>query len=254
MTPDRDLLVHDIKSAVGLLTRLPMHVGTDRTTQRGAKAVWAFPLAGLAVALIASACAVLGAFLGLPAAGIAGLILTVQAIVTGAMHEDGLADCADGFWGGWDRARRLEIMKDSQIGTYGVLALGLSLLLRWSALVVLIETGGVVPALIASAMLSRAAMTGPMIALPFARRNGLSRSVGKPPLQAVWIALAIAVGTTLVLTGMDVILLCLLAAMVTMACTALARVKIGGQTGDVLGATQQTVEITLLLALAAVAV
>ncbi len=254
MRPPRDLIVHDIAAAVGLLTRLPVSVNTDRAMRRGAQAVWAFPLAGLAVALIASASALLATAFGLPVGGIAGLILAVQAIVTGAMHEDGLADCADGFWGGWDLARRLAIMKDSQIGTYGVLALGLSLLLRWSALVVLIETGGLVPGLIATAMLSRAAMTGPMVALPFARPNGLSRSVGVPPLQAVWIAVALAVGASLILTGLHVILLCLVAAIVTMVCSALARVKIGGQTGDVLGATQQTVEIALLLCLAAIGV
>lgn len=254
MRPPRDLIVHDIAAAIGLLTRLPVAVDTGRAMQRGAQAVWAFPLAGLAVALIASGSALIAAAFGLPAGGIAGLILAVQAIVTGAMHEDGLADCADGFWGGWDPARRLGIMKDSQIGTYGVLALGLSLLLRWSALIVLIEASGLVSGLIATAMLSRAAMTGPMVALPFARANGLSRSVGVPPLQAVWIAVALAAGASLLLLGLNVILLCLVGAIVTMGCAALARVKIGGQTGDVLGATQQTVEIALLLCLAAIAV
>ncbi len=76
----------------------------------------------------------LGSGLGLGSGIVAAMVLAAQAMITGAMHEDGLADTADGLWGGWDKARRLEIMKDSHIGTYGVMALILTVLVRWSAL------------------------------------------------------------------------------------------------------------------------
>ena len=100
-------------------------------------------------------------------------------ITTGAMHEDGLADTVDGLWGGWTRDRRLEIMKDSHIGTYGVLALIVSAGLRWSVLAGLLTLGA--GPVVAIAVLSRASMPALMAALPNARGDGLAHKVGAPP-------------------------------------------------------------------------
>ncbi len=119
---------------------------TVAATARGALAAWAYPLVGVVVGGLGAVTGALALWLGLPAPLAAGLVLLAMIAVTGALHEDGLADTADGFWGGWDRARRLEIMKDSQIGSYGVIALILSLGLRWSALGVLIAHGTPTPA------------------------------------------------------------------------------------------------------------
>jgi len=130
---DGPIRTGDIPAAIGLLSRLPVPVDTDLATRRGARAAWAYPLAGLVVGALAGLVAQVALWLGLPPSIAALLALAAMIAITGALHEDGLADSADGLWGGWDRARRLEIMKDSRIGTYGVLALGLTLLLRAAA-------------------------------------------------------------------------------------------------------------------------
>jgi hypothetical protein len=119
----------DISRALGLLSRLPVRPDG----QRGAQSVWAFPIVGLIVALIVGSGAALGLAMGLAPALAAGLALFLQIMITGAMHEDGLADTFDGLWGGWEAERRLEIMKDSRIGAYGVIALNLSLVMRCAA-------------------------------------------------------------------------------------------------------------------------
>ncbi len=225
----------DIALALALLTRLPVRLAHGAAT-RGAAAAWAWPLAGAIVGGLAALGGSIALALGLPTGVVAGIVLAAGIVLTGALHEDGLADCADGFWGGWDRARRLEIMKDSHIGSYGVLALGLSLILRWSALSALIAAGHLWGPIIAAAALSRVPMTGVMHALPNARGSGLSQSTGRPAQGGAVIAAVLA------------------AALAGLAAAAIARARIGGQTGDVLGATQQLAEIAALAALAAVLV
>ena len=116
----------DITAALGLLSRLPVRVDTSRATARGAQAAWAYPIAGLILAALACAIAQIALMLGVPAPLTAGLALASLVIMTGAMHEDGLADSTDGLWGGWDKDRRLAIMKDSHIGAYGVIACPIS--------------------------------------------------------------------------------------------------------------------------------
>ncbi|MBT8411793.1 MAG: adenosylcobinamide-GDP ribazoletransferase, partial [Octadecabacter sp.] len=159
------------------------------------------------------------------------------------------ADSADGLWGGWEKDRRLEIMKDSRIGAYGVLALVLSLGLRWVALIAVVEAGALWPVVIGTAALSRAAMVGLMYALPNARTGGLSRSVGRPPRAAALLASGIGGGVWLVLSASGGPLFAALIAAVV--CGLIAQAKIGGQTGDILGATQQITEIAVLLAVVA---
>ena len=195
-----DIRAADILLALVLLTRLPLPHLPKAAFKRQSAAVWAFPLAGLAVALPACLVAALALSLGLPPMVAAGLALAVQILLTGAMHEDGLADTADGFWGGFDKARRLEIMKDSQIGTYGVLALILGLGLRWMALAALLETAG--PwLLVGLAALSRAAMPVLMHGLPNARQAGLSHGVGRPGKLPVALGALIALAISVPVLG-----------------------------------------------------
>lgn len=240
-------LPEDIRTACMLLTRLPMTAGA--TSERMKQAAWAFPLAGLLLALLAGLIGGLGQWSGLPASLTALLVLATVTIISGAMHEDGLADTADGFWGGWDRPRRLEIMKDSHIGTYGVIALLLSFGARWAALVVIIGQGNWLWPVIAVACLSRAAMPVVMHSLPNARTSGLSHHAGRPDRNTVLLGIVIAVTLAVFTTGLLAFKLVILCGLATVAMAALARHKIGGQTGDVLGATQQICEITLLAAL-----
>ncbi len=246
-----DIRAADILLALVLLTRLPLPHLPKAAFARQSTAVWAFPFAGLAVALPACLLASLALSLGLPPMVAAGLALAVQILLTGAMHEDGLADTADGFWGGFDKARRLEIMKDSQIGTYGVLALILGLGLRWGALATLLQTLGPSP-LLALAALSRASMPVLMHSLPNARQAGLSHGVGRPGKMPVILGAGIALVISMPLLG-PVAMLCAAVTMLaaTLGLAALARAKIGGQTGDILGATQQICEIAGLMVLLA---
>lgn len=236
----------DLPAALGLLTRLPVIVDGDRATARGAAAAWAYPLVGVILGVVLAAVVPLMLGVGLPAGIIAGLILALSVILTGAMHEDGFADSADALWGGWDPARRLAIMKDSHIGVYGVCAIALALLLRWMALVIVISMGAYWVAFIAVGALSRTSMVVLMALLPNARSDGLSRQVGRPPQAAVWLAIGLAAGIAL-LCGY--VWLLPVAGIATFTCGLIARAKIGGQTGDILGATQQVTEIAMLLAL-----
>ena len=248
--PDRDTPVRlaDLAEAIALLTRLPVRL-PDQT--RGAGAAWAYPLAGLAVGLLAAGVAWLAAALGLPPAITAGLALATGTIVTGALHEDGLADSADGLWGGWTPEHRLKIMKDSHIGSFGVLALVGAAGLRWAALTAIVAQGSPAAALIAAAIVSRAPMVALMHALPNARGSGLSDRVGRPDRPTALVAGAIALAAALLLTGTTTLAIAITLTLTTVAIHQIARRKIGGQTGDILGATQQISEIAVLAVLAA---
>tara|TARA_R110000751_G_scaffold35793_4_gene87971 strand:+ start:376 stop:1125 length:750 start_codon:yes stop_codon:yes gene_type:complete len=247
MIKDDNSRAWEVIVALALLTRLPLPHAPKAAFARQAQAAWAFPLAGLAVALIASVVGWVCMAAGLPVPVTAGLMLAALVVTTGAMHEDGLADTADGFWGGFDPARRLEIMKDSRIGTYGVLALGLGVGLRWMALSATLAVG--VGPMVAAAVLSRGLLPALMAWMPQARRTGLSHQVGQPSQSVALAALGLAVLLALVVAGWGVIWALVLAALAVGGLAALARAKVGGQTGDVLGAAQQVAELVILLAL-----
>ncbi|ASM72801.1 MULTISPECIES: adenosylcobinamide-GDP ribazoletransferase [Roseobacteraceae] len=247
MIKDDNSAKWDVIVALALLTRLPLPHAPKTAFARQAQAAWAFPLAGLAVALAAALVGWIGMALDLPTPITAGLMLTTLVLTTGAMHEDGLADTADGLWGGFDAVRRLEIMKDSRIGTYGVLALGLGTGLRWVALSATLAVG--VGPMIAAAVLSRGLLPALMTLMPHARRTGLSHQVGRPDRNVALAALGMAVVLALVFAGWGVIWALVLAALAVAALAALAHRKIGGQTGDILGAAQQVAELVILLVL-----
>ena len=239
----------DLRSALALLTRLPLP--QSHAPYRGAQAAWAWPLAGVVIGTLAASVATFAITLGLSAGTAAAVTLAAQAMLTGAMHEDGLADSADGLWGGWDKARRLEIMKDSHIGSYGVLALILVTLARWSALTSLLALGGAFGAIVAIAALSRAPMAVLMAWLPNARSGGLSQSVGVPSAQTAGLAVMIGLLFCLGLLGWNAFAISIAAASACLILGLVARAKIGGQTGDILGASQQLTEAAALCTLAA---
>jgi adenosylcobinamide-GDP ribazoletransferase len=241
----------DIGAAFALLTRIPVPVDHAAAAARGARAAWAWPVAGAAVGAIAAGAGLLLTRAGLPADVAAVAVLAVQAMLTGALHEDGLADSADGLWGGRDRERRLAIMKDSRIGSFGVLALGLGLMARWAALAALIGAGGWVSAVVAAAAVSRVPMAAIAALLPPARDSGLSHGTGRPGGATLVLAAAVAAGLALPGAGAALPLLLLAVATVTLGWAALARARIGGQTGDILGAGQQLGEIAALCVLVA---
>src|SRR5277367_87736 len=149
----------DVIAAASFLTRLPVARFTSPDTGLLARSMRAFPLIGIAVGLVGWAAFALAAALGLPAAVASLLALLATVLTTGALHEDGLADTADGFGGGEDSARKLAIMRDSRNGAFGIIALVFSLALRGAALVALAASSlGVGLALVAAHVVSRAAL------------------------------------------------------------------------------------------------
>ena len=240
-------LAADLAAGLGLLTRLPVGwLVPPSAPYRPGRACWTYPLAGLlvggAVALVR-----LGAGrLGLPPLLGAAWAVGAGVLLTGALHEDGLADTADGLGGGATRERRLEIMRDSRIGSYGALALALALGIRILA-VGSLPAGHATAALLASGALSRGAMLPLLGLLPPARADGLGRSVGRPPGAALGLGLALALGLALLLLPTRralATIACTLA--VSLGTTALARRRLGGHTGDVLGACCVATECVLL--------
>jgi len=250
LTTLRDIAVRvlpDLLSAFALLSRLPL---PDHKAS-GAASAWAWPLVGAVLGAMAAGVASAALMLGVTPGVAAALVLATLALLTGGLHEDGLADTADGLFGGWTKQRRLEIMKDSRIGSYGMLALMLVTLARWSALTALLVFGGHWAALIATGAVSRAPMALMMALLPNARGEGLSHSTGRPSQAVAWVGLTLALAISLGLggwTGLALPGVALLSA-VLVSVTALRR--IGGQTGDILGATQQLAEVACLALLSA---
>ncbi|MEM9575951.1 MAG: adenosylcobinamide-GDP ribazoletransferase [Pseudomonadota bacterium] len=242
--------VTDIRLAFLLLSRLPQPALPATAFDRGHKAVWAYPIVGAGLGGVATLAGIAAMALGLPSTVAAGLVVLMMICTSGALHEDGLADVADGFWGGQTAERRLEIMKDSQIGSYGTLALILVVGLRWAVVAAILPLAPL--AIIACATTSRAAMPLLMYGLPHARDTGLSQSVGRPELPQVLVGLGLAFALSLALLGMIGALALVTPMIVAALAGALARRKIMGQTGDVLGALQQIGEITTLCILLAV--
>lgn len=237
----------DIPVAFILLTRLPIPALPPRVVLQGGSAVWAYPIVGLVLGAIVGIFGWICGGIGLPQSITAGLVLAVLILLTGAMHEDGLADTADGLWGGQNIDRRLEIMKDSRIGTFGVLALIIAMGLRWMGLSQVTWS-----ALVTALVLSRSMMPPLMLALPTARSTGLSHSVGAPDIKSVAGAVLLGAACAILFSGGAGLFAFLVASIVTAGVGALAKTKIGGQTGDILGATQIVSEISILLTLVAV--
>lgn len=249
----------DTIRAVGFLSRFPV---PSRFFQGESVPISgmasAFPAAGIVVALPAAVLLLIFDALDTAPLLAAAISLGVLIVSTGALHEDGLADCADGLFGGRDREAMLAIMKDSRIGSYGVLALVLSFALRATAIAAVIETdlpaAGAL-ALLLSAVLSRTAMVWHWSSLPSARPDGVAAAAGTPDSSARRIAVISGVAVCLLLATIgEVVPAFLLGLAVSVASGRLfawlVRDKIGGHTGDTIGASQQIAEIAILCSLA----
>lgn len=216
------------------------------------------PVAGALIALPAAIVFLVATALGLSPIVAAALSLAASLIVTGAMHEDGLADMADGFGGGKDKDERLAIMSDSRSGAFGIAALGTMLILRVVTLGDIGDLHGAwaaATALIAAGALSRLAAVVPMHLLAPAKDTGRAADVGQPTRESMIFGAAAAfliAAFVLALGGFGVrpiaeaVILSLLSALPLVW---LAKRMIGGQTGDVAGAAQQVAEAMVLVAL-----
>ncbi|WP_232627923.1 adenosylcobinamide-GDP ribazoletransferase, partial [Methylobacterium sp. Leaf118] len=179
-------LVYDLAACLRFFTRLPIPPLPDEPAPYGAPdfrtAPRMLPVAALLLALPAALVLVLAWEIRLGPFVAASLALAALALVTGAMHEDGLADVADGFGGGASRERCLEIMRDSRIGAFGGTALFLGLALRAATLATLLDRSGWLgaPALLFAASVSRSAALIPIAWLAPARPDGAGAAVGRP--------------------------------------------------------------------------
>ncbi|HSF93997.1 MAG TPA: adenosylcobinamide-GDP ribazoletransferase [Thermohalobaculum sp.] len=237
-----------ILSALGFLTRLPVPAWTGWEEGRLVRASRFFPAVG---ALIGAGGAAVWWLAGLvlPPMLAAGLALAAILLLTGALHEDGLADCADGLGGGKGGAEALEIMRDSRIGSYGALALALSLGLRWAALAALAPGAGAL-ALILAGGIGRAMMVPATALARYARTEGLGSMVaaGAGPRE-LGVALATALLLAVLGGGAGLAALAAAAAAAGLFLWFLVR-RVGGYTGDGLGAIAQFGEIAVMLVLA----
>ncbi|MBD9445271.1 MULTISPECIES: adenosylcobinamide-GDP ribazoletransferase [unclassified Rhizobium] len=249
----------DLARAVAFLSRIPMpsfaFADFNGKLDRASRA---FPAAGIVIALLPAL--VLLVMLGLRADRLmsAFAALAVQAALTGALHEDGLADCADGLGGGRDRDHALSIMKDSRIGTYGAISLILSFALRAAGLAAVAREAPPMAAALAIpaiACISRAALVWHWHRLPAAKPDGVAAAAGQPGEGAMHMALATACLFAALLLWPSLGLLPLVCALLAcglsaMVFTRIVRRKLTGHTGDTLGATQQISEIAAFCALA----
>lgn len=238
---------HDILAAFSLLTRLPVPVDHTRSGERAAVATWAYPIVGAAVGALSGLAVSIAMALLLPSGMAAAIGVLVAVALTGAMHEDGLADCADGFWGGHDRERRLEIMKDSSIGAYGAVVLMIFLLAEWSAIEALVFSSPILTFAGIGAV-SRLPMVLAMWVMPNARKNGLAAGVGMPPTVAVQIATGITLAIAMITLSWAGIGAMIFAGLAALIVGAIANAKIEGYTGDVLGAMQKCAALAALAA------
>lgn len=237
--------------AAAFLTRLPLTPPPEQATAPLAESSWAFPLVGLVIGLLSGLAYALAAWLHLPPLAAALIALGLGVWLTGGLHEDGLADTADAIGGG-EREARLAIMRDSRIGSFGVLALIFSVGLRAACLAGIGIAGGVIAALIAAHAVGRGFLPLMLRALEPARSDGLGAEAGKPARTVAWAAFGLA--ALIALFALDFLpgLSALIAAAAAMSARAvLAQRQLGGYTGDVLGAVEQVGETVVLLVAAA---
>lgn len=245
-TPSRG---DEFRLVLGLFTRLPL--GDLPLLPAGGlgRAVWAFPLAGAVVGLLAGLMVLVGAEFGLGPWLLALVAIAAELMITGAFHEDGFADIADGM-GGRDVEARLRIMRDSRIGTFGSAALWLNLTARLVLLAGIAGTGGawgMVFALVAANAGGRLALLLPLLLLDPARPDGLGASVGRVRGELGWTAAVYAFGIGLVCLGWGVVPAALAVLAAGVIATLYGLHRLGGYTGDLLGATAGLAMILILL-------
>jgi adenosylcobinamide-GDP ribazoletransferase len=238
----------ELNICVIFLTRMPLVAPTAIVKGDVSRALWAAPVVGSVVGTVGAAVYGLMHILHVPDFPAAALAVVATVAATGALHEDGLADVADGFGGGTTRERKLEIMRDSRIGTYGACALVISFMLRVGVLASLGEPALVAMALIAAHGAARAPIPAFMRLVPPARQDGMSAQAGEPPRASAVTAGVLGIAVLVVCLGLAAGLVAALLVACGFAVMAwICRRQIGGQTGDVLGALEQLGEMVVLL-------
>ena len=243
--------VGSLSTSLAFLTRIPLPSFLFRDHIAASSAAWGFPVVGLLIGVVQALALGLLVALGLHSVVVAVLVMGGSIMLTGALHEDGLADVADSLGGG-TRERKLDIMKDSRLGTFGVLALVLMAAVKIAFLMSLadgVSWSLALGVLVGASVVSRALMTVVWAVLPAASAQGLGSQ--RPSLVTGLVALAIgcAVLVALVpLAGMIILVGTLFAIITAVAFALFARWQYGGVTGDVCGATQILTELAFYAA------
>ncbi|MEJ8474097.1 adenosylcobinamide-GDP ribazoletransferase [Roseibium algae] len=256
-------LVADTAACVRFFSRLPLpalcRADDPARLPDFAKISRAIPLAGWIVALPAVLLGLVLGFTALPPLVTGFLVAGALAAVTGALHEDGLSDLVDGFFGGHTPVRRLEIMKDSRIGAFGAIALVISTGVRASLIAALLDRFSPLEAmtlLLGAESFSRMLIVWQWTILPSARPDGLGNKFGQPGRSAgpqacvIGAICLLPVVPTLYTTSLSITALSLALLLATASAYGigiLAKIKIGGFTGDVLGAVQQVSSLAFLI-------
>ena len=246
-------LVDDVVMGIRFFSRLPVS-GRSHEKPDLTRIAMALPFASLIIGIGPVLLLLVVSLAQLPALVAATIAVAASVIVTGAMAEDGLADAADGLFGGSSPERRLEIMKDSRHGTYGVAALCLSLVLRIAIISAMVGVGPAFAAAIwlASGLMARSGALWLSVALPAARPDGASATAGRVTLPAFFMGVVFALILGLIFGAPGAGLVGFLAAAALVAATAwgwaaLCERLVGGQTGDLIGALQALLEIAALI-------
>jgi adenosylcobinamide-GDP ribazoletransferase len=243
----------DLKIGMLFATRVPLPHAAPIGGADIARASWTLPAIGALIGLLGAAVYWIAVRLDLPPPVGATLAVAATLAATGCLHEDGLADTFDGFGGGGSRERKLEIMRDSRIGTYGAGALALSLMLRIGALASLADPGAVALALVAAHAGARALLPLFLALVPPARPDGLAAGAGRPSPARVAVAALLGIVLLLASLGAAGSLLALAWLLLVLGLMrALCLRQIGGQTGDTAGALEQIGEIAVLLTVVAI--
>lgn len=252
-------VVADAALCVRFFSRLPLprlnRMDDPDRAPEFSRSSHAAPLAGMVVGAPAALLLLLLSFTALPPLASAALVAGLLAAITGALHEDGLGDVADGFFGGATVERRLEIMKDSRVGAFGALTLAAAFVLKTALIAGLLTRfgAGAAAVLLAGEALSRWAMLTQWQRLPSARPEGLGTRFGRPDAGQVLLGGAWALLGLMAALGVAPFSTVILGAACAMALahltSRLALAKIGGFTGDVLGAVQQVSQMGFLIGL-----
>lgn len=230
-----------------LLTRIPLRTIGTPAPNAMASAVWVMPLVGGMVGACGGAIYWLAYGFNLPSLLAALLALLTTVVITGALHEDGVSDFFDGLGGRQSKQRKLEIMRDSRIGTYGAAALFFSLSIRAVGISSLHDPAVVWIVLLTTGVLSRMAIPIVLATTQPARTDGLGASVASPNPWVIGVAFSISVAVAVVVMEWNGLVLLCAATVVAVLIGQISRKQFGGYTGDVLGAAVQLSEIAALI-------
>jgi adenosylcobinamide-GDP ribazoletransferase len=244
----------DILHLLSFFTIIPIK---SNTKTKLSKSLYALPLVSLIIGVIAAIPLLTLSLINMPNLIISIITIFTLILVTGALHEDGIADFMDSFGGAKSKNKKIEILSDSNIGSYGTIALILSILTRIIALYLILESSGIlsaISALLAVSVLSRTSMLHILATLPAVKKSGLGHSATMPEKNILIFSYSLSILIISLLTipafgFLGLFFVISSGILASLLVTSIAFKHLGGQTGDVCGSVQQISEILIYLSL-----